>query len=87
MDEHTQPFLKDIKPKDKRAGLFTFTVRDMLGDLSSYNYEPEEGVMLFFPARLEHCVHPFYTSDEPRITIAGNVVLDLNSQIPSNFGS
>tara|TARA_R100000152_G_C6702543_1_gene131765 strand:- start:63 stop:761 length:699 start_codon:yes stop_codon:yes gene_type:complete len=85
MDEHMQPFLKGVKPIDRRAGLFAFTVRDMLGDLSSYNYEPEEGVMLFFPARLEHCVYPFYTSDEPRITIAGNIALDLNSTIPPNI--
>jgi len=29
--------------------------------------------MVFFPARLRHCVYPFYKTDEPRISIAGNL--------------
>ena len=32
-----------------------------------------EGTMLFFPARLRHCVYPFYGTDKPRISIAGNL--------------
>lgn len=34
-----------------------------------------EGMMILFPARIVHGVHPYYTSDETRITIAGNVTL------------
>ena len=29
--------------------------------------------MLMFPAKLKHQVYPFYTSDEERITVSGNV--------------
>jgi len=30
--------------------------------------------MLIFPARMTHCVYPFYTSQDYRISISGNVV-------------
>ena len=77
-DEHSLPFLKGIKDQDKRAGMFSFTTIDMLGDSSSYVYEPREGTMLFFPSKLHHEVYPFYTSDDARISIAGNLTLDLD---------
>lgn len=32
-----------------------------------------EGTMIMFPAELKHSVHPFYTSDDVRISIAGNI--------------
>jgi hypothetical protein len=35
-----------------------------------------EGKMLFFPATLSHSVNPFYTSDDYRISIAGNIGVD-----------
>ena len=34
-----------------------------------------EGVMLIFPAWLQHMVTPFYTSDDYRISISGNIKL------------
>lgn len=33
----------------------------------------EEGTLLMFPSKLSHMVYPFYTSDEDRISIAGNI--------------
>ena len=32
-----------------------------------------EGGIYFFDARLNHCVNPFYTSDDYRITVSGNL--------------
>jgi hypothetical protein len=32
-----------------------------------------EGKIALFPAKLNHLVYPFYTSDEPRISISGNI--------------
>ena len=32
-----------------------------------------ENKMLMFPAKLQHMVYPFYTSDEYRITVSGNI--------------
>ena len=40
-----------------------------------------EGFMAMFPSSLNHQVFPFYTSDDYRITIAGNLVLELNKLI------
>ena len=35
-----------------------------------------EGFMAFFPAALRHSVYPFYGTDQPRISIAGNLWAD-----------
>lgn len=67
--------------KDRHNSLnstFQFQYSNTLGDIttSTYPMNPDmEGTMLFFPARLQHCVHPFYNCDEHRISIAGNVAL------------
>ena len=33
----------------------------------------DEGTMILFPARMHHCVYPFYTSDATRVSISGNI--------------
>jgi hypothetical protein len=38
-----------------------------------------EGTFIMFPSTLHHAVYPFYTSDEYRITIAGNVGVILKN--------
>tara|TARA_R110002020_G_scaffold30686_4_gene96457 strand:- start:25 stop:663 length:639 start_codon:yes stop_codon:yes gene_type:complete len=35
-----------------------------------------EGRVLIFPAYLNHCVYPFYNTEESRITISGNVWIE-----------
>ena len=42
----------------------------------------DEGRMLFFPATLQHQVYPFYECEEERVTISGNIRLDV-PQSPS----
>ena len=67
---------RDIEYENIKAGTFQFEYNDSLGGIKTYGYKlsPElEGVMLFFPAKLRHCVYPFYKIDEPRISIAGNL--------------
>jgi hypothetical protein len=34
-----------------------------------------EGMIILFPSKLIHTVHPFYTSEETRISISGNIIL------------
>ena len=34
-----------------------------------------EGTMLFFPSWLQHQVYPFYTSDEKRVSLSGNIII------------
>tara|TARA_B100000085_G_C18336369_1_gene428472 strand:+ start:43 stop:693 length:651 start_codon:yes stop_codon:yes gene_type:complete len=58
---------------------FQFSYQDIIGGYRTRTYKmnPEiEGTMLFFPAKLQHCVHPFYNCDEDRISISGNISLN-----------
>ena len=58
---------------------FEFHYLDILGQNTSHIYEmnPEmEGTLVFFPAKLNHCVYPFYNCDEDRISISGNISLN-----------
>jgi hypothetical protein len=58
------------------ASLFKFTYTNSLGKICDhflYIDKTWEWKMAFFPASLKHSVHPFYTSDDYRISIAGNV--------------
>jgi len=62
------------------AGNFEFKYSTLLGDIEQYPYymEPSyEGTMLFFPAKLHHEVYPFFECDEERISISGNIMLDI----------
>lgn len=38
-----------------------------------------EGTIIVFPSNLDHIVYPFYTSDEYRISISGNLVPDFEN--------
>ena len=75
-DQIKLPQFRDIKKNDIKAGNFEFEYTDILGDVRTrpYNLSPKyEGTMIFFPARLRHCVYPFYETEEPRISISGNL--------------
>ncbi|WP_269625266.1 putative 2OG-Fe(II) oxygenase [Prochlorococcus marinus] len=76
LDLKKLPQYNDMNDDDIKAGCFEFEYNDSLGGVQNYSYRlsPElEGVMVFFPAKLRHCVYPFYETDEPRISIAGNL--------------
>tara|TARA_Y100000361_G_scaffold6859_1_gene5827 strand:+ start:766 stop:1416 length:651 start_codon:yes stop_codon:yes gene_type:complete len=58
---------------------FQFTYINILGQHSQYFYEmnPDmEGTIVFFPAKLTHCVYPFFNCKEDRISISGNIMLN-----------
>jgi hypothetical protein len=60
----------------RRNSTFAFQYTDILGASSDYIIPVDktyEGKMIFFPAKLWHCVCPFYTSDEERISVSGNL--------------
>ena len=70
------PQFRNIEDRNILVGDFEFEYFDSLGSIKNYRYElsPQyEGYMVFFPASLRHCVYPFYETDEPRISIAGNL--------------
>ena len=66
----------DMKDSNIKVGGFEFEYNDSLGGVKTFTYNLSskfEGTMLFFPAKLRHCVYPFYGTKEPRISIAGNL--------------
>jgi hypothetical protein len=81
---HTVPYtMKDERERlasmmdnDFRAGMFAFFFSDPSGKISQEALPVDkswEGKVALFPANLNHCVYPFYTSDEYRISISGNL--------------
>lgn len=75
-DQKKLPQFLDMKDQEIKAGNFEFEYNDSLGGVQNFTYrlsQDLEGYMLFFPAKLRHCVYPFYNIDEPRISIAGNL--------------
>ena len=66
--------------KSPLAGHFSFYYTDMLGDIRHYDIPADqsmENCMLVFPAKLNHSVHPFYSSDDYRISVSGNIVFKI----------
>jgi hypothetical protein len=62
------------------AGTFNFHYVDQYtnGGINSFTIPVDktyEGKMILFPSGLSHSVFPFYTSDEYRVTISGNIFL------------
>ena len=63
------------------ASNFEFRYTSMLGNISYYSYlleKKSEGHMIFFPAKLQHIVYPFYNCDKERISISGNIFFDIS---------
>ena len=59
-------------------GKFELFYQDTMGGLSAVTLPIDksfENTMLLFPAQMHHCVYPFYTSDDYRVSIAGNFFL------------
>ena len=82
-------FLKipyDLKKEDKvfpktsnqlsRTSKLSFLTQDYDGEILDIVVPVDKsfiGKMLMFPAKLKHLVYPFFTSDEERITVSGNI--------------
>ena len=55
---------------------FQFEYVNTFGQKRLFNYpmgKEIEGLMVFFPAVMNHLVYPFYTSEDYRITVSGNL--------------
>ena len=67
--------------KDSRhnlAGAFEFLYTNTLGEIFTHSIHVDksvENVLILFPSKLRHCVYPFYTSDDYRISVSGNFIL------------
>ena len=79
-EQNQLPFLDGMKDDEKKVGNFEFEYMDPLGGIRNYGYRLDpsrEGEMLFFPAALRHTVYPFYNTEDPRVSVAGNLWFDL----------
>ena len=69
-----------MKQSNNKAGNFEFEYNYSLGGIRNFVYKLNkelEGTMLFFSAKLRHCVYPFYEINEPRISIEGNLIYSI----------
>ncbi len=59
-----------------KAGCFEFVYTNVYGQLMSHQIPADhsyEGKIILFPAKLNHTVYPFFTSEGYRISISGNL--------------
>ena len=73
--ERELPWVKGTK-NQHTVGNFTFVSPDMENHIITMEKEIE-GHMALFPSHLHHMVYPFYTSDEERVSISGNIYYEL----------
>ena len=67
--------------KQKLGANFTFVFTNSLGNLIQHYIPVDktyENTILFFPASMMHYVNPFYSSDDYRISVSGNILLNSN---------
>ena len=70
---------KSNEAENCKHGLFQFITPSPFDSLQILNIislpidKSKEGYVAIFPSNLQHQVYPFYSSDEYRITIAGNI--------------
>jgi Putative 2OG-Fe(II) oxygenase len=58
-------------------GSFQFFYTDAFGKISDHTIDLDstyEGKLIMFPSKMKHTVYPFYTTDEYRISVAGNIL-------------
>ena len=75
-EQKKEKFLDGIDEGFKKPGTFHFEFINMFGGIteSLYPMDPSmEGTMLFFPSKLRHGVTPFYSCDEKRVSLSGNL--------------
>lgn len=64
--------------KNPKNSLFEFVFTDFLGKITTSAIEVDksyEGTIIMFPSSLNHIVYPFYTSEDYRISISGNLII------------
>lgn len=62
---------------------FEFTYTNIIGDINTHEIdltEKDEGKIVFFPSRLPHIAYPFTDSDDVRISVSGNLIMDIEGK-------
>ena len=74
--EKEKLWFPDLHAGNRKASIFEFFYNSSLGYAATCGLEVDktwEGKVVMFPAKLMHAVHPFYTSDDYRISVSGNI--------------
>ena len=78
------PRFKGTKKEDIKAGCFEFEYFDLFGRASQYTFNLNseyENTIVFFPSMFRHCAYPFYSTDETRVSVSGNLWLNTQNVI------
>jgi hypothetical protein len=70
-EELEMPNVISSSPHSRKNSIFEFMVDDLSHNI--YVSSKMEGHIIIFNAKYRHQVYPFYTSDEYRISLAGNL--------------
>lgn len=69
-------YLSTENKKINTATAFNFIYTDSMGEIKPHTISVDktwENKMIFFPGKMLHSVQPFYTSNDYRISISGNI--------------
>jgi hypothetical protein len=73
-------YFSSMKTEQQRTGMFSFVYTNGLGEIQNHPIPVDrsyENVICVFPSKMYHCVYPFYTSDDYRISVSGNFKIDI----------
>lgn len=74
--EDEKNFSPGVRSNGNKAGIFDFFYTGFDGTIQTESLNVDrswEGKLLLFPSKMKHCVYPFYSSDDYRISVSGNV--------------
>lgn len=77
-DELNLPFVKNSN--SPCAGAFQFSYVNTLGNITFERIMCDKSMnntLLIFPSQMQHEVYPFFTSEDYRISVSGNVLFDI----------
>jgi len=80
-EEFAQGPGKFNNPLENRTSIFEFVYVSALGQVANQAINVDksyENNIIIFPSKLMHAVYPFYTSDDYRISVSGNIMLDTS---------
>ena len=75
---------KDSTSRCPAKSSFQFFYNGICGDSMLHEYrltKEDEGKLLFFPSKLNHVVYPFYNSEEERVSVSGNILVNINGEL------
>lgn len=75
-DEMNTPHSRNSNDGGQPGGLTFYTISPR-GKIQPSYIQPDVNNAVLFPADMSHCVNPFYTSDDYRISVSGNFIYNM----------